>query len=141
MRCFLDLCMSFCPISFVPFIICQSMMNGFWVSLWYLQTFDSFMVSSIDILIVTLYTVPVNDVCLNTILIGHLICYTNYFLSYIYRNIGKFYIIIASIARCELNSNMCVRRWINIYDQYQPEMDSKFRHRMDNRSEVQEISF
>jgi len=28
-----------------------------------------------------------------------------------------------------------------IYDQYQPEMDSKFRHRMDNRSEVQEIAF
>jgi len=28
-----------------------------------------------------------------------------------------------------------------IYDQYQPEMDSKFRHRMDNRSEVQEITF
>jgi hypothetical protein len=23
------------------------------------------------------------------------------------------YIIIASIARCELNSNMCVRRWLN----------------------------
>ena len=29
----------------------------------------------------------------------------------------------------------------SIYDQYQPEMDSKFRHRMDNRSEVQEITF
>ena len=29
----------------------------------------------------------------------------------------------------------------SIYDQYQPEMDSKFRHRMDNRSEVQEIAF
>jgi hypothetical protein len=28
-----------------------------------------------------------------------------------------------------------------VYDQYQPEMDSKFRHRMDNRSEVQEIAF
>jgi hypothetical protein len=41
------------------------------------------------------------------------------------------YTLIASIARCELNSNMCVRRWINIY---QPEMDSKFRPRMDNRS-------
>ena len=52
--------------------------------------------------------------------------------------------VIASIAKCELNNNMCVRRWINtccIYDQYQPEMDSKFRHRMDNRSEVQEIAF
>jgi hypothetical protein len=29
----------------------------------------------------------------------------------------------------------------SIYDQYQPEMDSKFRHRMDIRSEVQEIAF
>ena len=28
-----------------------------------------------------------------------------------------------------------------IYDQYQPEMDSKFRHRMDIRSEVPEIAF
>jgi hypothetical protein len=30
---------------------------------------------------------------------------------------------------------------MNIYDQYQPEMDSKFRNIMDNRSEVQEIAF
>jgi hypothetical protein len=55
-----------------------------------------------------------------------------------------FILFIASIAKYELNSNMCVRRWINTfctYDQYQPEMDSKFRHRMDNRSEVQEIAF
>jgi hypothetical protein len=28
-----------------------------------------------------------------------------------------------------------------IYNQYQPQMDSKFRHRMDNRGEVQEIAF
>jgi len=27
-----------------------------------------------------------------------------------------------------------------MYDQYQPEMDSKFQHGMDNRSEVQEIA-
>jgi hypothetical protein len=47
--------------------------------------------------------------------------------------------VIASIAKCELNSNICVRRWINTfctYDQYQLEMDSKFQHRMDNRSEA-----
>ena len=35
----------------------------------------------------------------------------------------------------EMNHTFC------IYDQYQPEMDSKFQHRMDNRSEVQEIAF
>ena len=29
---------------------------------------------------------------------------------------------------------------VSIYDQYQPEMDSKFQHGMDNRSEVQEIA-
>jgi hypothetical protein len=55
-----------------------------------------------------------------------------------------FFNVIASVARCELNSNMCVRRRINafcLYDQYQLEMDSKFQHRMDNRSEVQEIAF
>ena len=46
-------------------------------------------------------------------------------------------ILIASIARCELNSR---GDEINIYYQYQPEMDSKFRHRMDNRSELQEIA-
>ena len=55
-------------------------------------------------------------------------------------NFIPFVALIASIARCELNNNMCVRRE-SIYDQYQPEMDSKFRHRMDNRSEVQEIAF
>jgi hypothetical protein len=53
----------------------------------------------------------------------------------------SFCVFIASIARCELNSNMCIRRWINIYYQYQPEVDSKFRHRMDNRREVREIAF
>ena len=53
----------------------------------------------------------------------------------------KFYAIIASIARCELNSNMCVRRSINIYDQYQPEVDSKFQHRMYKRSESPEIAY
>ncbi len=42
------------------------------------------------------------------------------------------------------DSNMCVKgmnQYTKMYDQYQPEMDSKFRHRMDNRSEVQEIAF
>jgi hypothetical protein len=34
-----------------------------------------------------------------------------------------------------------INQYICIYDQYQPEMDSKFQHRMDNRSEVQEIAF
>jgi hypothetical protein len=50
-------------------------------------------------------------------------------------------LILVSIARCELNSNMCVRRWINIYGQYQPEVDSKFQHRMNNRSESPEIAY
>jgi hypothetical protein len=34
-----------------------------------------------------------------------------------------------------------MNQYTKMYDQYQPEMDSKFRHRMDNRSEVQEIAF
>jgi hypothetical protein len=33
-----------------------------------------------------------------------------------------------------------MNQYTKMYDQYQPEMDYKFRHRMDNRSEVHEIS-
>ena len=34
-----------------------------------------------------------------------------------------------------------MNQYICIYDQYQPEMDSKFQHRMGNPSGVQEIYF
>jgi hypothetical protein len=50
-------------------------------------------------------------------------CWLIVFFLYIY---SIAYEVIASIARCELNSNMCVRRWINIYDQFKPEVDAKF---------------
>jgi hypothetical protein len=49
-----------------------------------------------------------------------------------------FYFLNKLIVLC--NSNMCVRRWINIYDQYQPEVDSKFQHRMNNRRESPTMS-
>jgi hypothetical protein len=34
-----------------------------------------------------------------------------------------------------------MNQYTKMYDQYQPEMHYKFRHRMDNRSEVHEIAF
>jgi hypothetical protein len=36
--CFVDCCLSFCPSSFGHCIVCPSLICGFWLPLWYLQT-------------------------------------------------------------------------------------------------------
>ena len=36
--CFVDLCLSFCTISFGHCIVCSSSIYGFWLLLWYLQS-------------------------------------------------------------------------------------------------------
>jgi hypothetical protein len=36
--CFVDRCLSFCPISCVHCVVCPSTICGFWLNLWYLQT-------------------------------------------------------------------------------------------------------
>ena len=36
--CFVDRCLSFCPFSFGHCGVCSSLIYGFWLSLWYLQT-------------------------------------------------------------------------------------------------------
>ena len=37
--CFVDPCLSFCTFSFDHCVVCSSSMYGFWMLLWYLQTF------------------------------------------------------------------------------------------------------
>jgi hypothetical protein len=37
--CFVDRCLSFCLLSFGHCVVCSSSMYGFWLLLWYLQTF------------------------------------------------------------------------------------------------------
>ena len=37
--CFVDRCLSFCTFSFGHCVVCSSSIYGFWLSLWYLQTF------------------------------------------------------------------------------------------------------
>ena len=36
--CFVDRCLSFCPFSFGHCVVCPSLIYGFWLPLWYLQT-------------------------------------------------------------------------------------------------------
>ena len=36
--CFVDHCLSFCPFSFGHCVVCSSLIYGFWLPLWYLQT-------------------------------------------------------------------------------------------------------
>ena len=36
--CFVDLCLSFCNLSFGHCVVCSSLIYGFWLPLWYLQT-------------------------------------------------------------------------------------------------------
>jgi hypothetical protein len=36
--CFVDCCLSFCPFSFDHCVVCSSLIYGFWLPLWYLQT-------------------------------------------------------------------------------------------------------
>ena len=37
--CFVDRCLSFCTFSFGHWVVCSSSNYGFWIPLWYLQTF------------------------------------------------------------------------------------------------------
>ena len=39
--CFVDRCLSSCPFSLDHCVVCPSSIYGFWLSLWYLQTFFS----------------------------------------------------------------------------------------------------
>ena len=36
--CFVDRCLSFCTFSFGHCVVCSSLINGFWLPVWYLQT-------------------------------------------------------------------------------------------------------
>jgi hypothetical protein len=36
--CFVDRCLSFCTLSFGLCVVCSSLIYGFWLPLWYLQT-------------------------------------------------------------------------------------------------------
>ena len=36
--CFVDRCLSFCTFSFGHYVVCFSLIYGFWLPLWYLQT-------------------------------------------------------------------------------------------------------
>ena len=36
--CFVDRCLSFCPLSFGHCVVCSSSIYGFWLPIWYLQT-------------------------------------------------------------------------------------------------------
>jgi hypothetical protein len=36
--CFVDRCLSFCTFYFGHFVVCSSLIYGFWLPLWYLQT-------------------------------------------------------------------------------------------------------
>ena len=36
--CFVDHCLSFCPVSFGLSVVCHYSINGFWLTLWYFQT-------------------------------------------------------------------------------------------------------
>jgi len=40
-QCFVDHCLSFCPIAFGHCIACSSSIHVFWLLVWYLQTFDA----------------------------------------------------------------------------------------------------
>ena len=44
--CFADRCLSFCTVSFGRCVVCMSSIYGFWLTLWYPQTF--FMGESLD---------------------------------------------------------------------------------------------
>jgi hypothetical protein len=37
-ECFVDCCLSFCPFSFGHCVVCPSLIYGFWLPLWHLQT-------------------------------------------------------------------------------------------------------
>ena len=37
--CFIDRCLSFCYFSFGHYVLCSSSIYGFWLPLWYIQTF------------------------------------------------------------------------------------------------------
>jgi hypothetical protein len=39
--CFVDRCLSFCTFSFGHCVVCSSSIYGFWLPLWYLQTFPT----------------------------------------------------------------------------------------------------
>jgi hypothetical protein len=40
--CFVDRCLSFCSFSFGHCVVCSSSIYGFWLPLWYLQTFHTY---------------------------------------------------------------------------------------------------
>jgi len=47
--CFVDYCLSFCPFSFGHCVVCPSLIYGFWLPLWYLQTLQMINVICISI--------------------------------------------------------------------------------------------